>query len=72
VEVVQNRINQETRSMSEKTIPAALLKLVTRPGAEGKAGARIREEEVLDWRESDTQVVVVTTDGQKYSAQKAG
>lgn len=59
--------------MDEEKMPAALLKRFTRVtrGRDGKAGTRpLRADEVLRWRESDDEVVVVTTDGQKLRTGK--
>ncbi len=48
----------------DRTIPAELLKLVQR---NGKA---IPAKQVFGWKEYEDRVVVVTTDGQKYSGAK--
>jgi hypothetical protein len=51
--------------MADKKIPGKLLQLVKRAD-----GSVVDASEVLDWREYDTEVVVVTTDGQKLTGAK--
>lgn len=66
--------------MAKETIPADLLKRVQRPVTDKKGQVvtekkgnndvpklrAIKADEVLSWRESDGEVAVVTTDGQKF------
>lgn len=69
---------------TKERISAELLKLVTRPatrddgsvvmegkGEDAKPKQRpIQAKEVLDWKEYEDRVVVVTTDGQKFTGEK--
>jgi len=52
-------------------ISAALLKLVKRPGGKEGTERQVRRDEVLSFREYPDRVVVVTTDGQKFTGLKA-
>jgi hypothetical protein len=75
---------EATAEATNGRISAELLKLVQRPETgkdgevvmEGKGeNARpklrpVRAKEVLDWREYEDRVVVVTTDGQKFTGEK--
>jgi hypothetical protein len=70
-------------SEDKKKIPADLLKLVQRPQVkDGRAVTKqesgeavpalraIKAAEVFDWSESETEVVVITVDGQRYRGAK--
>lgn len=64
--------------MSTKTIPAQLLALVERPRLDEKGKPAVKDDkpvmrkiaakEVLGWRDHGDRVVMVTDDGQKFSA----
>lgn len=75
---------EEARVAETTTIPADLLALVERPqvkdgkvvmtkkknGDEVPVLRAIDAEEVIAWLETDTEVVVVTVDGQRYRGVK--